>query len=374
METSCDETAAAIIKAKNNQVKILSNIVSSQIKIHQKYGGVFPELASRTHLENIIPVVNEAIDEAKIKLENIDLIAVTTGPGLIGSLLIGVNFAKTLAYTLQKPVIPVNHLEGHIFSSFAGETPNSKFLILNSAKLFPIISLVVSGGHTSLILMRRHGDFQTIGETQDDAAGEAFDKVAALLGLPYPGGPTIEAAASKFKSQISNLKITLPRPMLNSNNHDFSFSGLKTAVLYLIKQVPDGRKTNVSAFARQRAGYGGSAEVFNEGRRRAVAKEFQQAVIDVLISKTISAAKKYKTKTIILCGGVSANRALRKQMSEKIRQNIPNSLFFIPNSGLFTDNAAMIAIAGYYKSLKTKPQKWYDINADSNERLKNWVK
>ena len=374
IETSCDDTAAAIIKVKDNKIRILSNIISSQIKIHRKYGGVFPELASRAHLENIVPVVNEALDKAKTNLSKIDLLAVTTGPGLIGSLLVGVNFAKTLAYSLNKPIIGVNHIEGHIYSSFAREIRNPKSEIRIVAKgdsaakaeyklqitnlkfktIFPAIALIVSGGHTSLILIKKLGSYNIIGQTRDDAAGEAFDKVAALLGLPYPGGPAIEAAASKLKSKNEKLKITLPRPMINSNNLDFSFAGLKTAVLYLLQQLPNGRNQNV---------------------RQAVAKEFQQAVVDVLVSKTIKAARKYHAKTILLGGGVASNSSLRSEFRSKIKNEKLKIKFLVPPKILCTDNAAMIAIAGYHKysaHLKTNHFKWYNIKADANAKLESW--
>lgn len=344
IETSCDETSASIIEAyKDFKINILSNIVSSQIDLHKKYGGVFPELASRAHLENIIPSIKASLSKAKTNLENIDLIAATTGPGLIGSLLVGVNTAKTLAYSLDKPIIGVNHLEGHIYSAFGGEIRNSK-LEIN----FPAIVLIVSGGHTSLILMKDYGKFEAIGQTRDDAAGEAFDKVAALLELPYPGGPAIEKEASKSKPLSSKLKIKLPRPMIDSSSFDFSFSGLKTAVLYLIKQFNGDRLKNV---------------------KRDIAHEFQQAVIDVLVDKTLKAANYYKVKTIMLSGGVSANSLLRREFERKTN-------FLVPPKNLCTDNAVMIAVAGYYKYsatyLKKKPNKWYNINANANEKLINW--
>ena len=356
IETSCDETAASIIKADKGKIQILSNIVSSQIKIHQKYGGVYPELASRAHTENIIPVIKESLSNAKMNLKEIDLIAVTFGPGLVGSLLIGVNTAKTIGYCLNKPIVPVNHLEGHIYSALSGEIRK---------KIFPAVALIVSGGHTSLILMRGHGKFQIIGETRDDAAGEAFDKVAKILNLGYPGGPAIEAAASKpkthfvakgnsaAKAKYAKLKTKLPRPMLDTDDFNFSFSGLKTAVLYMIKQMKSDRIENV---------------------RKEIASEFQQAVVDVLVSKTIRAAQKYKVKSIILCGGVSANSSLREELKLKI-ENLKFKIdFLVPPKILFTDNAVMIGIAGFFKysHLKTKSQKWYDVKADSNAKLKNW--
>jgi N6-L-threonylcarbamoyladenine synthase len=368
IETSCDETAASIVEAKiknqKSKIKILSNIISSQVDLHKKYGGVYPELAARAHLENIPLVLEAALDKAKTDLKDIKLIAVTIGPGLIGSLLVGVNTAKTLAYSLNKPIIGVNHIEGHIYSIFGGEILNpycrqrrqccegrvSKILIK-----FPALCLIVSGGHTSLVLMKNHGKYQIIGQALDDAAGEAFDKVAKLLGLGYPGGPAIEKAAQeeKLKTKNSKLKTTtknlkLPRPMLDSSDFNFSFAGLKTAVLYMVKQIPNGRIENV---------------------RRLIAAEFQQAVIDVLVEKTINAAKKYKIQTIMMAGGVAANKLLRRTMESKIKKLIPNSQFLIPPLTLCTDNAAMVAVAGYFKTLKNKPDKWYNVSADANAKL-----
>jgi N6-L-threonylcarbamoyladenine synthase len=341
IETSCDETAASVIVADKEKVKILSNAISSQIPIHQKYGGVFPELASRAHLENIIPVTDAALSQASIKLDKIQMIAVTTGPGLIGSLLIGVNFAKTLAYSLNKPIIGVNHIEGHIYSAF-----------FNVKLSFPVLSLIASGGHTSLILLPKPGKFKIIGETQDDAAGEAFDKVAQLLHLGYPGGPAIEAIAKKNLIKNSLLAYKLPRPMIYSDNFNFSFAGLKTAVLYLVKQIKGVRKTSV---------------------RQAIAKEFQQAVVDVLVAKTLTAAKKYHPKTIALGGGVSANRLLSETLAQKIQKEFPQSLFLLPPPPLCTDNAAMIALAGYYKFLVKGADKWYNVYADANQKLSHWI-
>ncbi|MFN3301668.1 MAG: tRNA (adenosine(37)-N6)-threonylcarbamoyltransferase complex transferase subunit TsaD, partial [Patescibacteria group bacterium] len=233
IETSCDETAASILKIENCKLKIITNIVSSQVKIHAQYGGIVPELAARKHAENIIPVLKSALN-SKQKIKNyIDAIAVTNGPGLITSLLVGVEAAKTLAFLANKPLVPVNHLAGHIYANFI---KNCKLKIEN---LFPAICLVVSGGHTELILMKDFEKFQKIGQTLDDAAGECFDKVAKILGLSYPGGPAIANCARQWKSKIQNskLKIELPRPMINSSDFNFSFSGLKTAVLYKVKDL-----------------------------------------------------------------------------------------------------------------------------------------
>jgi len=387
IETSCDETSASIIKAnfkvKNLKFKILSNIISSQIKIHAKYGGVYPELASREHVKNILPVIEEAIlnsnnkiqilsqtqnskfktltEKWKLKIENyFDVIAVTSGPGLIGSLLVGVNTAKTLAFTLKKPIYSINHIEGHIYANFIGEISNLKSQISKLPK-FPLVALIVSGGHTSLVYMKNHLDYKVIGETLDDAAGEAFDKVAKLLNLGYPGGPAISAMAEKFpislprrqagNSQFSNKsqssKLKFPRPMIDSGDFDFSFSGLKTAVLYAIKKLPKplGSKTKAQ-----------------------ICIEFQDAVVETLVAKTIESAKKYKAKSILLCGGVASNDLLRKKLkveSEKLKVD-----FFTPQKNLCTDNAAMVGIAAAYKiALGKRPTPWYNVNANSNLKL-----
>jgi len=345
IETSCDETSAGIIEAKGGNVFILSNIVASQVNLHKKYGGVYPELAARAHLENIIPCLEAALESANCQLSAIDCLAVTIGPGLIGSLLVGVNTAKTLAYTLKKPIIGINHLEGHIYANFVREIPNYKSKIPIK---FPALVLIVSGGHTSLVLMKNHGKYQIIGQTKDDAAGEAFDKVAKLLGLGYPGGPAIEAIASKLKTNREKLKIKLPRPMIDSPNFDFSFSGLKTAVLYLVKQMPSNHLHNV---------------------RRLIALEFQQAVVDVLVQKTIRAALKYNVKSVLLCGGVAANSLLRQEFELKIQKLKLKTNFLVPPKNLCTDNAAMIARAGYCKALENKYNKWYNTNADADAKL-----
>jgi N6-L-threonylcarbamoyladenine synthase len=368
IETSCDETAASVIRGEGDNVEVLSNVVSSQIEIHKKWGGVIPEVAAREHVLNILPVVIEALGIAKVKSENLDGIAVTMGPGLITSLIVGVETAKTLAYAWGVPLIGVNHIEGHIYANFinGGESKKAK----GKRDDFPAIILTVSGGHNLLVLMQGHGKFKIIGETLDDAAGEAFDKAAQILGLGYPGGPAISASAEKFqipnyklnqKSKIKNQNfkiipnsqfpipnsIVLPRPMLNSKNYDFSFSGLKTALLYQA-QKDKNFKNRIPEYAH----------------------EFQQAIIDTLIHKTLKAAKDYKAKTIMLAGGVSANKELRVQMAEAVKKNVSNSQFLIPNLQYTTDNAAMIACAGYFRARKKQFVKWNKIKADCNQELK----
>lgn len=344
IETSCDETAAAIIEKKNNETKILSNIIFSQIKIHKKFGGVVPNLASRAHLEKIIPAIKEALTKAKTNLNEIDAIACTTQPGLFPTLIIGIETAKTLAFFLKKPLIKVDHLKAHIYANWLVTNHIRQPAELatstswqNRSQIFPAISLVVSGGHTELFLMKDCKKFKKIGQTLDDAAGEAFDKIARILGLGYPGGPAIAKQAYQWKSQIQNHKfqknsksqipnIKLPRPVINSKNYNFSFSGLKTAVLYDYQKR--SLKIKKSKTFLQKMAY-----------------ETQQAIIDVLIFKTLKAAKNFKAKTIFLGGGVAANQELRKQFKLKIKKEIPNSKFYIPNSKLCTDNAAMIGIA-----------------------------
>ena len=339
IETSCDETAISIVECFGGinppigepRFKILSNIIASQIKIHAKWGGVVPNLAKREHIKNLPIVLKKAL--RKTKMEDIDLIAVTVGPGLEPALWTGINFAEDLAKKSNKPLIGINHMEGHIVASLL----NQKNKIT-----FPAIALLVSGGHTEIVFIRKWLDYKIIGQTRDDAAGEAFDKVAKMLKLPYPGGPEISKMAEKFKIKNLKLKINLPRPMINSKDYDFSFSGLKTAVLYLIKDLQktipkfSDRKDLVSS----------------------ICHEFQQAVIDVLIKKTICAAKEYKIKTLILGGGVSANTELRKQLAETIKKELPNTSFLVPDLKYTTDNAAMIAIAAclrrqaYFHALK----------------------
>ncbi|MCL5407282.1 MAG: tRNA (adenosine(37)-N6)-threonylcarbamoyltransferase complex transferase subunit TsaD [Patescibacteria group bacterium] len=378
IETSCDETAAAVIKIKelrtenldskasvlSSQFSILSNIVASQINIHKKFGGVFPEHASRAHSEKIIPVVEEAltkVQSTKYKeknKDNIDLVAVTTGPGLIGSLLIGVNFAKTYAYAKNLPIIGINHWLGHIYSCFTEKelrTENLELRRKNSQSSdlspqisnlpsFPSLILIVSGGHTGLVLMKSHTNIQPLGETLDDAAGEAFDKVAKLLGLEYPGGPAISKVAQKGDPNIYKF----PRSMLDRKDYNFSFSGLKTAVLYKVQELTKRYPLNAI--------------------RSQIAYEFQQAVIDILVGKTIQAAYEFKPKSICLCGGVSANKELRQQLKMAVEKLPSKTSYHVPSMELTTDNAAMIGIAAAYQD-KSKYTTWDKINADANLKL-----
>ncbi|MBI2025969.1 MAG: tRNA (adenosine(37)-N6)-threonylcarbamoyltransferase complex transferase subunit TsaD [Candidatus Levybacteria bacterium] len=330
IETSCDETSAAVVLANKNdsKVKLLSNIVTTSLLLHVKTGGIIPEVAAREQIKYIIPTINEALQKAGRKLLDIDSIAVTTGPGLIGSLLVGVETAKTFAYLLDKPIISVNHLFGHIYANFIDD-PNIK----NEIE-FPALALVVSGGHTDLVLLKKHQDIVWLGGTRDDAAGEAFDKIGRLLNLPYPAGPVVEKLSTKgdFK------KYNFPRPLISSNDFDFSFSGLKTAVL---REVKNKRLNN-----KQIAD---------------ICASFQKAIIDTLVAKTIKAAVRYGAKSILLGGGVSANYELRQDLIAKALEKLPNTLVFVPAKNLCTDNAAMICAAAFFNHNQTS---WQDVDAN----------
>ena len=302
VESSCDETAVAIVE---DGTKILSNEVASQIDIHARYGGVVPEVASRVHLLSIVPTYRQALDKSGLTLDSVDAIAVTNGPGLAGSLLVGVNFAKALALGSGKPLIAVNHLEGHIYANWLyGHTPQ-----------FPCLCLIVSGGHSDLVLMRGHGDYSRLGGTRDDAAGEAFDKAARVLGLGYPGGPAIDKAS---RDGIAN--IVLPQAMLKGT-YDFSFSGLKTALVRLAEAGKISSANNAAA-------------------------SFQEAVTEVLTAKTVEAAADLDAREILLAGGVAANRRLREKLQN--RSTVPVS---IPPIGLCTDNAAIIGSCACFRYL-----------------------
>lgn len=353
IDTSCDDTCLAILAAKRKEqlhFKILSNTISSQVKIHQKYGGVWPTLAKREHQKNLPIVFKKAMKEAK--MPRIDLISVTSGPGLEPCLWVGVNFAKGLAKNLRLPIIPINHIEAHIFANFIGNLKSqiSGYPQSGYKSLFPAICLVVSGGHTQLILMKNHLDYTILGETRDDAAGECFDKVARILGLGYPGGPAIAAEAAEFRIQNIEFRVKLPRPMIYQKNYDFSFSGLKTSVLYDFKNRSPKMRTSKIYIGE-------------------MAKEVQQAIIDVLIYKTLKAAKNYRAKSIILGGGVAANEELRNQFKKIIKKQLPNTLYLIPNTSLCTDNATMVAVAAFYHWLSGKRENWKNIKANANLRL-----
>jgi len=329
IDTSCDDTSASVVE---NGTKIISNIISSQSEIHKKYGGIVPELASRRHIEMIWPVVNEALKIAGVRLEDLSGVAICHGPGLIGSLLVGCSFAKAVCYSKQLPLLAVNHLEGHIFSSFLeGSKPS-----------FPFIALIVSGGHTCLYRVDGFSKYKELGRTRDDAAGEAYDKVSKLLGLGYPGGPVIEKLA-----QDGNPKaIDFPRAYL-PESLDFSFSGLKTAVLNFSKSEFRSQKSNAEF------------RILDSALINDIAASFQASIVDVLVRKTEWAIKKERIKRVTLTGGVASNSELRKKMKKMGKEKEVE--LFIPSISLCTDNAAMIAAAGYHY-LKTKNIAGLDLN------------
>ena len=379
IETSCDETGVAVIDASGSIVRpnfrVLANVVASQVEIHKPYGGVVPNLAKREHQKNLVPVLLAALKDAKLyhrtrtiilhsmivsqlqeifshepellkqfiaKLPKlmppeIDAIAVTYGPGLAPALWTGVNFARALATLWDKPLIPVNHLEGHIYIN----------AIRGEKLCFPALALIVSGGHTELVLMPKVRIYRVIGETLDDAAGEAFDKVAKLMGLGYPGGPALSALADKLKMKNEKLKIVLPRPMINSKDFNFSFSGLKTAVLYLLRDQPKLLQSKNS--------------------KAAVTGEFQNAVVETLVTKTLRAAKEFKVKTVILGGGVAANTLLRGELAKCVAEKLPKANLLLPEISETTDNALMIAAAAFMG--KKRKSAWRHLHADPGLRL-----
>lgn len=337
IETSCDETAAAVLQYEEGRITVLGEAVSSQIALHAPYGGVVPNLAAREHVRNIVPIVEAAMTEARVTPETIDCIAVTQGPGLIPALLIGTTAAKTLALAWGKPLIGVNHLEGHIYANLVGSL-NDKSQISNFK--FPLLALIVSGGHTQLVLMHDHFQYELLGETEDDAAGEAFDKVAKMLVLPYPGGPEVAKRADEFRNQHDKSKVqdqkttsysllstnfSFPRPMLDADNYCFSFSGLKTAVLYFLKKHAE--------------------ELADENFVATVCHEFQEAVVDVLAGKTERAIQEFQPHTLVIAGGVSANKRLRERIENMVKSH-PDCTFRMPQFKYSLDNAVMIGAAG----------------------------
>ena len=406
IETSCDETAISIVDAmgglKRPTFKILSSVTLSQAKIHAHYGGVFPAIAKREHGKNLIPILKQALRESNflhqqpttnniqqkkkklqtllerepelreqffefiptIKKPDIDAIAVTYGPGLEPALWVGINFAKALSLVWNIPVIPVNHMEGHSVAALLVQklqvkskksedsrgVTRSKDYTLAPIK-FPILALLISGGHTELVLTNNLLSYEVIGETRDDAVGEAFDKVARMLGLPYPGGPYISALAEiadKRGLNADKRRYVLPRPMLHSGDFNFSFSGLKTAVLYTIKKIPN----------------------LTNDIKASIAKEFEEAVTDVLTKKTFRAAEEFGAKTIIIGGGVAANKRIRKRFEESIKKLTPRMSLYISNKELSTDNAVMIALAGYLRTLGSKKRTGSNIRYSNPRRIK----
>ncbi len=388
IETSCDETAISIIEAsgdleKGANIHVLSNLIISQIAIHAPYGGVFPMLAKREHSKNLTPMLEDALKNAgllktakqtkpeaynlntilerepellvalleflpTIQIPKIDVIAVTYGPGLPPALWVGVNFARALSIAWDKPVVPVNHMEGHIFSALLNkkEDGNYKFQIPQ----FPALAMLISGGHTEIVLIKDIFKYKTIGETRDDAVGEAFDKAARIMGLPYPGGPEISRKAETFRKsgKTPSGKYKLPRPMIRSDDFDFSFSGIKTAVLYMVKKIEDS--------------IGLTEEI-----REEVCYEFEEAVTDTLLSKMLRASEKYCPETIIMGGGVTANSHIKKVFKETFEKEYPETKILVPTNDLSTDNALMIALAGYMRALHD-PKK---ILTPASKKLKN---
>ena len=376
IETSCDETAAAVIEYTDGQASVLANTVSSQASLHAKWGGVVPDLASREHIKNIVPVIEETLDRAALSPTDIDLIAVTEGPGLMPALVIGVTAAKTLSFIWKKPLLGIQHLEGHIYANFLN-SHNNQFPISNfqtnpnhsisklekeTKNIFPLVALVVSGGHTELVLMKDHFQYEILGETQDDAAGEAFDKVAKMLGLDYPGGPLVAKRADEWRirNEESGIAEKFPRPMMDADNFDFSFSGLKTSVLYFLKKHEEKKKDE---------------DFINE-----VCHEFQEAVVDVLVGKTKKALALYFPATFVIAGGVSANVRLRNQLRNLIDTEFPDTQFLTPEFTYSLDNAAMIGMAAAlrYEHMNETDclalmQEYRTLEPDANLPIQNLV-
>lgn len=351
IESSCDETAAAVVQDGHI---LLSNIVNSQIDIHAVYGGVVPEVAARSHIEVVNPVINQALTDANLTWDDIDAIAVTYAPGLIGSLLVGTLAARTLAILKNKPLYPIHHVEAHVYANFLteygigkreignGEMLSAKPPLPISQPLFPILALIVSGGHSQLVLFRDHGNYELLGQTQDDAVGEAFDKVAKIIGLPYPGGPSIARAALDGDP----LAYKLPKSKM-PGIYDFSFSGLKTAVLRAVQREAG---VDITFPSSQLAG------LLNDSQRANFAASFQRTAVETLVDKTELAFKDYNPKSVVIAGGVAANAELRRILPERL----PIQINYAPMS-LCTDNAAMIASLGYYQSQNSQPIDPYEL-------------
>ena len=340
IETSCDETSVAIVEGVGERLRLKAQITNSQMKEHATFGGVVPEVAARRHVELLMPMLERIVPQDG---KGIDAVAVTYGPGLVGALRVGVEAAKVLATIWNKPLIGVNHLEGHIYSNWLDRTLRQKPI------KFPILALIVSGGHTEIVFMKEHGSYELIGQTRDDAVGEAFDKVAKMLGLGYPGGPAVAALAKKGDGK----RFDFPRPMLDSDDFDFSFSGLKTAVLYTVRDLSlRAKRSNLSP--RLKAD---------------LCASFQEAAVGVLIGKMTRAIEKTKPKTVLLAGGVSANERLRKKLGNAIKKNWSKINYVIPPFKYTTDNAAMIAAAGYFKLQQDETADPLTLEADPNLSL-----
>ena len=361
IETSCDETAAAVLQKIDNRIQILSNVVASSAQLQEKFGGIIPEQAAREQIKSIIPVIETAIHDSRFKIADIDAIAVTYGPGLIGSLLVGVETAKTLAKIYNKPLIPINHLIGHFYANWINQNHelrimnygkknlDSYFMLHNSVPSFPCLGLLVSGGHTDLVLFTDHGKYQYLGGTRDDAAGECFDKCARLLKLPYPGGPQISKLAENGNSE----KFKLPLPMKNSNDLDFSYSGLKTAVANLVQSSPVilNEVKNIKLYP--------SLITQDDNILADLAAAIEETIVKSLIHKLIQALKKYPVKDVIVAGGVAANQKLASELKLKIENLKLKINLHIPPPNLCTDNAAMIASAGFF----AKGSSWKTVEA-----------
>ncbi len=385
IETSCDETAIAIVEAtgdeKSAEFTILGNGLISQIAIHQEYGGVFPALAKREHAKNLVPILEAALAEAELlredtqsianetredivkllerepglsdaflefisesEIPDIDAIAVTAGPGLEPALWVGINFAKALSIVWNKPVVAVNHMEGHILSALAEKGRESIFI---KDVAMPVLALLISGGHTELVLMKEWLSYELVGQTRDDAVGEAFDKVARMLGLPYPGGPEISRFAEEARAMNETNPYALPRPMIDSGTGDFSFAGLKTAVLYLLKNNPN----------------------VDETQKKHIAHEFENAAADVLWKKSADAVEQTGAQTLVIGGGVSANKHIRRVFETKMKEKYPEVSLRIPSPELTTDNAVMIALAGFYRASRKEFANLETLKADGNLSL-----
>ncbi len=394
IETSCDETAVAVVDGVENENSVLfsirGNALISQVNLHRPYGGVFPTIAKREHAKNLTPLTVSALKEAgllhekkipiqqdaknkilkiferevemaeqffsifsKIEIPQIDSIAVTSGPGLPPALWIGVNFAQALSIIWNKPIVPINHMEGHILAALAIENGPTKNTQNNLSNLIipktdmPVLALLISGGHTELVLMKEWLSYELIGQTRDDAVGEAFDKVARLLGLPYPGGPEISNLSEQARISKSENKYKLPRPMISDNTCDFSFAGLKTATRYLIRDIGN----------------------IDEDTQKNIALEFENAVTDVLVKKTLRALDETNAKTLVLGGGVCANTHIRKTFTETITNKYSNISLRIPNKSLTTDNAIMIALSGFYRTKMKEFVQQENLVADGNAKL-----
>lgn len=341
IETSCDETGIAVLRRQGDSLTLLSHAVASQIAIHEKTGGVVPNVAAREHAKVITPLIEHVVAESKCSLKDMDAIAVTVGPGLIPALLVGVQAARTLAFSLNKPIIPIHHLEGHIYSALLGEAAENKWQIPTADDVFPALVLIVSGGHTMLVHVDGYMQYRLLGQTRDDAAGEAFDKVARLLDLPYPGGPEV----SKLAEQGNPAAFAFPRPMEHSPDFDFSFSGLKTAVLYTLRDTPDANKADVAA-------------------------SFQAAVVDSLVVKTRKVLKEVPYKSLLVTGGVAANTSLRQAMQGvSDRYGVP---LHVAPLWLCGDNAVMIAQAAAIIDTKKRTSTWQEVDGRARIALEEF--